>query len=53
MGAQIIHDGVHPPGRTRDPGLNVLQEVDPMRAAASWIGMREGLARAGQKAPKM
>ena len=48
----VIHDRIHPLGRARDPGLNVLQKVDPMRAAASWIRMREGFARRGTESPE-
>src|SRR5918998_2031757 len=49
MGAQVIHDRVHPLSRARDPGLNVVKEVDPMGAAPTRIGMREGLSRRGTK----
>src|SRR5215212_648107 len=51
MRTQVIHDRVHPPGRARDPALNVLQEVDPMGAAASRIGMRERFARRRTEGP--
>src|SRR5215203_2836159 len=49
MGAQVIHDRVHPLSRARDPGLNVVEEVDPMGAAPTRIGMRESLSRRGTK----
>src|SRR5215218_7242744 len=49
MGTQVIHDRVHPLSRARDPGLNVVEEVDPMGAAPTRIGMRESLSRRGTK----
>src|SRR5918998_1664904 len=49
MGTQVIHDRVHPLSRARDPGLNGVEEVDPMGAAPTRIGMREGLSRRGTK----
>jgi hypothetical protein len=52
MRAQVIHDGVHSLRRARDPALNVVEEVDPMRTAASRIGMREGLAGGRTKRAK-
>jgi hypothetical protein len=48
---QVVHDHVHPLGRVRDPGLNLLQQVDPV-SAASRIGMREGSARGRTKRAK-
>jgi hypothetical protein len=52
IGTQLIHDRVHPPGRARDPALNVVEEVDPIRTAPSWIGMRKGFARRRTKRAK-
>lgn len=52
MRTQVIHDRGHSLGRARDPDLNVVEEVDPMRTAPSWIGMGEGFAGLGTECPE-
>src|SRR5829696_6312170 len=42
MGTQVIHDRVHPLSRARDPGLNVVEEVDPMGGAPTIIDLLPG-----------
>ena len=52
MGTQAIHVRLHPLSRARDPGLNVVEQDDPMGAAPTRIGMRESLSRRGTKGPE-
>src|SRR5688572_21418256 len=42
MDAEVVDHSVDPLGSGRDPGLDALEEVDPVRGGAALVGCGEG-----------
>ncbi len=45
VGAQVVEDGVDPPGRRIDPGIDLVEEVHPVRRGPSRIRNGERRSR--------